>query len=72
MHISVGTEMGVTRESIADAIAGQTGLPSSVVGAVNIRDRHTFVDVAAEHANAILAKLNRSKLGNRRLKVKAA
>jgi ATP-dependent RNA helicase DeaD len=72
LHISVGTEMGVTRDAIAQAIAGQTGLPPSVVGAVDVRDRHTFVDVATEHANAILAKLNRSKLGSRRLKVKAA
>jgi len=32
------------------------------VGKVDIRERHSFVDVAAEHANAILAKLNRAEI----------
>ena len=41
-------------------------------GEVDLRERHSFVDVAAEHANAIVSKLKRSQLGNQRLKVKLA
>jgi ATP-dependent RNA helicase DeaD len=70
--MSVGEENGVGREEIIRTIQGQTGLPASVIGEVDIRQRHTFVDVAAEHANAIVGKLKRSQLGNQRLKVKLA
>jgi len=42
------------------------------VGTVDIRGRHLFADVAAEHANAIIAKLNRTQIKGHKLKVKVA
>jgi ATP-dependent RNA helicase DeaD len=72
LHMSVGEEDGVGREDIIRAIQGQTGLPASAIGEVDVRLRHAFVDVASEHANAIVGKLKRSQLGNQRLKVKLA
>ena len=64
--------MGIVPADITQAIAGQTGLPAAVVGAVDLRERHLFVDVATEHANAIIAKLNRTQIRGRNLKVKLA
>jgi ATP-dependent RNA helicase DeaD len=72
LHMSVGEENGVSREDIIRTIQGQTGLPASAIGEVDLRGRHSFVDVASEHANAIVGKLKRSQLGNQRLKVKLA
>jgi ATP-dependent RNA helicase DeaD len=72
LHMSVGQENGVGRDDIIRAIQGQTGLPASAIGEVDLRERYTFVDVAAEHANAIVSKLKRSQIGNQRLKVKLA
>jgi len=54
------------------AILGETGLPGKVVGTVDVRERHLFVDVASEHANAIISKLNRTQIKGHRLKVKVA
>ena len=54
------------------SIAGETGLPGKIVGKVDVRERHSFVDVAAEHANAILAKLNRAEIKGHKVKIKAA
>ena len=70
--MSVGTESGISRDDIVRTIQGQTGLPSTAIGEVDLRERHSFVDVASEHANAIVSKLKRSELGNQRLKVKLA
>lgn len=70
--MNVGAEMGVAPSGLAQAIAGQTGLPATVVGPVDIRDRYSFVDVASEHAKAIIAKLNRAQVNGRKLKVKVA
>ena len=72
LHINIGEAMGVAPIDIVNSIAGETGLPGNVVGKVDIRERHAFVDVAAEHANAILAKLNRAEIKGNRVKIKAA
>ena len=61
-----------TTSDIVGAILGETGLPSGTVGVIDIRDRHLFADVASEHANAIIAKLNRTQIKGQRVKVKIA
>jgi ATP-dependent RNA helicase DeaD len=70
LHINVGAEMGVGPGDVAGAIMGETGLPSKTVGLIDVRERHLFVDVAAEHAPAIIAKLNRTRIKGNKLKVK--
>jgi ATP-dependent RNA helicase DeaD len=72
LFINVGSEAGVVPIDVVNVISGETGLPGKVVGKVDIRERHLFVDVAAEHANAIIARLNRSELKGQRVKVKVA
>ena len=70
--MSIGSEMGIGPGDIVGAILGETGLPSNVVGTVDIRERHLFVDVAAEHANGIIAKLNRTRIKGQKVKTKLA
>jgi ATP-dependent RNA helicase DeaD len=72
LHLNVGEAMGVVPIDIVNSIAGETGLPGKVVGKVDIRERHSFVDVAAEHVNAILAKLNRAQIKGNKVKIKMA
>ena len=72
MHMNLGAEMGVGPNDVVGAIAGETGLPAKVIGAIDIRERHLFVDVAADHANGILAKLNRTQIRGHRVKMKIA
>ena len=64
--------MGVKPGDVVGAILGETGLPRKSVCTVDIRERHLFVDVSAEHANAIIAKLNRARFKGHKLKVKLA
>lgn len=71
LHVNIGAEMGIVPTDIVRVISGETGLPASVVGAVDLRDRHLFVDVASEHAHAIIAKLNRAQIRGRKIKAKA-
>jgi ATP-dependent RNA helicase DeaD len=64
--------MGIAAPDVVGAILGETGLPAGTVGTVDIRERHLFVDVKAEHARAIIAKLNRTQIKDRKAKVKLA
>ncbi len=70
--MNVGAEMGIAPRDVVGAIMGETGLAPDVVGTIDIRDRHLFADVAAEHANSIIAKLNRARIKEHRVKVKVA
>ncbi len=72
LWMSVGEAHGVAPGDVVGCILGETGLPSGTVGVVDIRERHTFVDVAADAVNAIVTKLNRSAIRGQRLKVKVA
>ena len=72
LHMNLGEEMGVAAGDVVGAILGETGLPAQVVGKVDIRERHLFVEVASEHTNAIVSKLNRTQIKGRRVKVKVA
>jgi ATP-dependent RNA helicase DeaD len=70
--MNVGEAMGIAPIDIVNLVAGETGLPGKVVGTVDVRERHLFVDVASEHVKGIIAKLNRTQLKNHKLKVKVA
>jgi ATP-dependent RNA helicase DeaD len=72
LWVSLGEEQGIKPIDFVNAIAGHTGLPGKVVGTVDVRERHSFVDVAAEHANGIIAKLNRAEVNGLKVKVKVA
>jgi ATP-dependent RNA helicase DeaD len=72
LFMNVGAEMGVSEADVVGVILGETGLPRKTVGTVDVRERHLFVDVASEHANSIIAKLNRAQIKGRKAKVKVA
>jgi hypothetical protein len=70
--MNVGEEMGIEETDVVGAILGATGLPRHIIGEVDIRARHLFVEVASEHALGIIAKLNRAQIKGRKAKVKVA
>lgn len=72
LWMNLGEAMDIKPIDIVNAVAGETGLPGKVVGTVDVRERHLFVDVAAEHANGIIAKLNRAQIKGHKVKVKVA
>jgi len=72
LHMNVGTELGIAESDIIQAILGETGLPRTVIGKVDMRERHVFVNVASEHVPSVIAKLNRAQIKGRRTKVKVA
>ena len=62
LFLNVGRKQLVTPADIVGKIAGVTRLPADVVGALDIHQRHTLVDVAEIHADAILKKLTGIKV----------
>ena len=57
VFLNVGRKQLVTPADVVGKIAGVTRLPPSVVGAIDIHQRHTLVDVAEANAELIVRKL---------------
>lgn len=72
LWMNVGEAMGIAPIDVVNFVAGQTGLSGKVVGTVDVRERHLFADVSSEHADAIVATLNRGSFKGHKLKVKRA
>ena len=69
LSFNVGRAHLVTPADLVGKIAGVTRLPATIVGAIDIHEDHTHVDVAAEHVDAVLAKLAGIRVKNQSLKV---
>ena len=57
IFLNVGRKQLITPADVVGKIAGVTRLPADVVGAIDIHQRHTLVDVRAEAADTVLQKL---------------
>ena len=62
IFLNVGRKQLVTPGDIVGKIAGVTRLPATVVGAIDIHQRHTLADVAEKEAEFIVKKLAGIKL----------
>jgi ATP-dependent RNA helicase DeaD len=72
LWIGLGSEHELAPIDFVNAVAGETGLPGKVVGTIDVRERHSFMDVDTEHLNAIVAKMNRAQIKGFKVKVKTA
>ncbi len=70
--MNVGRKQMVTPADVVGKIAGVSRLPASVVGAIDIHSDHLIVDVAEEHIELLLQKLNGIRVKGCMLQVKRA
>jgi ATP-dependent RNA helicase DeaD len=54
LRMNLGKMHGIRPGDVVGAIAGETGIPGKAIGAIEIRDRHTLVDVAEKHVKKVL------------------
>ncbi len=66
---NVGSQHLITPGDIVGKIAGVTRLPANIVGAIDIHEAHTHVDVLSEHAAIVVQKLEGIRLKDQALKV---
>lgn len=72
VSFNVGRSHLVTPADLVGKIAGVTRLPAAIVGAIDIQEDQTFVDVISEHAEVVIAKLAGIRVKNQSLKVSLA
>ena len=72
LWISAGEEQGATADAMRDFILGTTGEPVASIGRIDIRERHTFVEVPGDRAASFVSRLKRAEFGGKRIKAKVA
>lgn len=58
LHIDVGRAHDVTPRALVGAITGESGIPGRSVGAIDIQNNFSIVEISAEIADHVLATLN--------------
>ncbi len=70
LFIGAGREVGVRPQDLVGAITGEAGIDGREIGAIEIADRFSLVDVADEVAEAVIVALRAAKIKGRKVKVR--
>lgn len=57
IFFNVGRKQAITPSDLVGKIAGVTRQPGSIVGAIDLKQRHSLVDVAEKYADDVLQKM---------------
>lgn len=70
IQIGLGKDAGVRPQDIVGAIANESGVPGSQVGAITISERSSTVEVPADQAKAVIAALTKTRIQGRKVKAR--
>jgi ATP-dependent RNA helicase DeaD len=70
IYIGAGRKAGVRPADLVGAIAGETGISGRAIGAINITDRFSLVEVPAEHAATIVEVLRGARIHGKKVAVR--
>jgi ATP-dependent RNA helicase DeaD len=71
LHIALGRDRGVRPADIVGAIANEAGVSPRDIGAINIGDKYSIVEVRESDAETIITALGNTKLRGQRVRVRA-
>jgi ATP-dependent RNA helicase DeaD len=72
LFFNAGRKHLVTTAELVGKVTGVTRLQSKAIGAIDIHQRHALVDVASEHADLVIKKMNGIRIRGHALKVSPA
>jgi ATP-dependent RNA helicase DeaD len=72
LFIDIGRQSGVRPGDIVGAIANEADVPGSAIGAIDIYDRFSFVDVQSEYIDQVLNRMSGSIIRSRDLRIRVA
>jgi ATP-dependent RNA helicase DeaD len=70
LFIGAGRDAGIRPADLFGAITNEAGLPPRSIGAIEIADRFSLVEVPGELADAIIEKMKKTTLRGRKVLVR--
>ncbi len=72
LFINIGKAQKVKAKDILGAIAGEANIPGKLVGAIDLYDKYTFVEVPKENAAKVLAAMKNVKIKGKIIHIEPA
>ena len=72
LFINAGKEQGIAPKDVVGSIAGETGVPGKVIGAINVYERFTFVEVPKKYAKDILTFMKGNQIKGKKVNIELA
>ncbi len=72
LFINIGKAQKVKPKDILGAIAGEANIPGNLVGAIDLYDKYTFVEVPKENAADVLAAMKNVKIKGKTINIEPA
>ncbi len=70
IFISAGRDAGIRPQDLVGAIAGESGIPGRDVGAIDIADRFSLVEVPEEAVDDVIDALRTTRIKGRKIMVR--
>jgi hypothetical protein len=72
LFLNLGRNLSIRPQDIVGAIANEADIPGRSIGAIDIYDSYTFVDVPTEHAERVIDAIQRSGIKGRTVNAEIA
>lgn len=72
LFINIGKKDGIKPGDILGAVAGESGMPGKLVGAIDMFDKYTFVEVPREYGHEVLEGMKNAKIKGRSVNMEPA
>ena len=72
LFLQIGRQDGIRPGDIVGAIANEAGVPGNAIGAIDIMDKSTFVEVPEAQAAKVIDALNKTKIRGKKIFVDVA
>lgn len=72
LFVNIGKKQKVKPGDILGAIAGESGMPGKLVGAIDMFDKYTFVEVPREYGKEVLAAMKNVKIKGKAVNIEPA
>jgi len=70
IYVGVGRDAGVRPQDLVGAITGESGIPGSRIGKIQIGDQFTLVEVGREVVDEVITSLHGARIKGRRVTVR--
>ncbi|MDB4665423.1 DbpA RNA binding domain-containing protein, partial [Verrucomicrobia bacterium] len=70
LRLSIGKEAGVTAGQLRQVILGETALPESSLGKVDLQAKYTTIEIFSDQASVAAKKMKRVTIVGKRVKAK--
>lgn len=72
LFLNAGSMDRIQPQHIVKGIASSTSLPGSLIGAINIYDKYSFVEIPSEYAAEVVSVMKNQKLNGRKINIEVA